>query len=221
MTGIRVEEEPIRLRDHEPTPTTFSVGIVLTYDPGIHNLQRLVLVQQRISKKWGIIAGGVKTRFNAHTGLAERPREGAIRELLEETGLPLEVITPIYLAGTMIVPSEGKMRLGWIYQSEIDVSSSEHEADLKSNYNLIRGFVPKNSEEIFLVRAFTQNQVHGLITHPKRLYKPEFNLPVLRRWLYEILADKCSPWDGDSFAEMVVSGRYGLDRSASEIFIER
>ena len=170
---------------------------------------------------WGIIAGVIRlSPVATRVSLAEGPSEAIARELLEETGLPQNVIDKPFYLGSMLIPWRRRVKFGWLFESRIDLSDSEREKSLRSKYNLVRGYQPPRSNEIARVQAFSQLQVHELLQTPDRIYKQKFNFKIMQYWLFDMVASKYSPWEGDDFAEKIAIARYGLGRSAAKIFVE-
>lgn len=85
-------------------PITYGARVLLVYK------DQVLLVQSRRSNYWNFPGGGIKK--------AEEPSQGALRELLEETGIRIEHFD--YLLGEYHSKAEGKRDTVFIIVAHVD-----------------------------------------------------------------------------------------------------
>jgi len=119
------------------------------------------------------------------------PRQAAIREAGEEANLTPDKISINGTPETFIItPHPSKYSLGLLY------SGSVHRPIPNAGYE-------PQSDEIGFVKPFTIENLIELIHQPHQIYRPEFNLRFIRRWIQEYIRWKYGSWEGSRFARQV------------------
>lgn len=179
--------------------------ILTTLETSLLN-RRILLVQQAVDGEWGIVAG--KLNFDPQSNLVETASEIIIRELSEETDVQEEELEYFSFEGNLYIPRQDKLSLGFIYSAYIKQSLDRFK----------NGYIPQNSSEIRQVKSFSIDDVVELVNSPRHIYRPEFNIPLMRFWAFEAIYWKYEPWEGSEFAESIAESRTGFDRSCRDIF---
>lgn len=140
----------------ERWPTTTSVALM------IKNSDRsLILVQKKESGLWGLPAGGLLK--------GEQLEEAAYRELKEETGLDPKDISGLFPPKIYVIAGERKTSIGIVYIVVVKDPLPRE------------GVVP-DSDEIELVKPFSNVELVKLLETPEKVYKPDFNIPIINKW---------------------------------------
>lgn len=172
--------------------TTTSVALLLSnreWGTGFF-YKELVLVRQRKSGQWGLVAGNLER--------GETSDVAAWRELKEETGLDHTLVEILGLRNPKLIeiPSETKTSIGLIFEAYMREPISPD------------GYKP-DSPEIDCVKPFSLEEVKQLIAKPGVIYKSEFNQILLNYWLWSYLDLKYA-FEGREFAKTIAQG-WGLD----------
>ncbi|MBU2577966.1 NUDIX hydrolase [Patescibacteria group bacterium] len=192
MIKLEGETRPTTVVDREPIPVMFSVGVLLTVGE-----DALVLVQNRETGLWGLPAGHL--RAGKQDGLyvtLEDPREAALRETVEETGLPPGQIITSPSCGQLFKPRSGGVSIGYIFEFSVKERSG-----VAKPYQ-------SESPEISLVRMFNRKEVADeLLLHPEKVRVPEFNLRLLRYWVADSLISRYEGTEGQDFGfQLLIQG---------------
>ncbi|MBX4205974.1 NUDIX hydrolase [Candidatus Microgenomates bacterium] len=155
--------EEFNENDRDPKPISLSVGLILeTQSNG------LVLVRQYGTKFWGPIAGRLKEK--------ELFDDALLRELVEESGMRVNDIENIVRWDTPYVSELKKDKMGMVYKAMCRLSDNE-----------INNLIPLASQEISEVRVFSKSEIYDFILgtsgNNRKLYKPEYNMRNLIRWM--------------------------------------
>lgn len=175
----------------ERWPTTTSVALLLSnQEKGLAD-KGLVLVSQRKSGQWGLVAGNLERGENCE--------QAVWRELQEETGLDRSkvVIQKTNLPLAIAIPGDTKTSLGLVYWAYMLTPIPPD------------GYEPK-SREIALVKPFSLEEIIELVDKPEDVYRPDFNLLMLHYWLWRYLYHKYADFEGREFAE-TIARNWGLD----------
>lgn len=198
--------QPIERR--ERPLITLSTGLLLETGgvQGFPHKRRLILVQQTGEEKWGIIAG--KYEYPPSKVSIETLWQSTLREMQEETDIsPNQLVLP-RLLGNLYVPRIDRLSMGFVY-----------EAAIKGDFERFdEAFKPTNSQEIEVVKGFTIEEVLKLVSDENLIYRPEFNLGLLKFWAFDRISDKYWPWEGRKFADSIAESWTGFDRNVREIF---
>jgi 8-oxo-dGTP pyrophosphatase MutT (NUDIX family) len=158
-----------------------SVGVLVGgAGSGYRSLATLLLVRQKESQKWGLVAGRLQKR--------ETPEEALWRELWEEANLTLEQI---------VLRSPHNPRLITQIREEEDSFGLIFEARLKVDLPP-EGYTPQ-SEEIDLVKQFPIQDLVDLMHNPESIYRPDFNLGLIRGWIMGYLDFRYGTFEGPDF----------------------
>lgn len=161
-----------------------SVGILIGgADSGYRSLFSLLLVRQRERQTWGLVAGRLKTR--------ETPVEAMWRELEEETNF-----TP-----KQIVLQSAHPHLVTQIREEEDSFGLIFRGNLKANLPP-EGLRP-TSEEIDLVKQFPISNLVDLVHDPESIYRPDFNLELIRNWVMGYLNLRYGTFEGPAFVNAI------------------
>jgi 8-oxo-dGTP pyrophosphatase MutT (NUDIX family) len=148
-----------------------TVAILLEIRDPKEDDRRLLLVRDRETQKWGVIAG--------HVAQGESLKQSLKREICEETGLKSGSIQ----AGAqrsfnlILIPKGKNTSLGIFFYG------SYHQGNLEIDSN---GWEVKGDPDIDFTKPFTRLGVLDLIeNYEDMVHRPEFNLTQLARWLVE------------------------------------
>jgi 8-oxo-dGTP pyrophosphatase MutT (NUDIX family) len=158
-----LEKSPDRV---ERWPFSASVGLLLRNGREIGG--GLILVTKKTDGRLGLIAGGVE---KAETGI-----EAIGREADEEAGLKPEdlFIDTLVRPEIVFVPNKLNTSIGVVYRGFTVRRIPEN------------GYKPE-SGEVDWIKPYSVEELFELANQPDRLYRPEFNLLVIRKWLVEEL----------------------------------
>lgn len=203
MAGRRKEDFAFS----ESASVSVSAGLLL--ETGDNNSsphkRRLVMVRQAKGKKWGIVAG--KLVFQP-PNVIETAFQTALREMQEETDLGQGDLIDWWFLGNIYVPRRTRLSLGFIFKAILSGEPNR----------LAQGFVPANSSEIAEVKSFEIDEVLKLLKNTSLIYRPEFNVQLLKFWVFDRICDKYDPWEGEKFAQAVAEARTGFPASVGKIF---
>lgn len=204
MADTRKEAAPFS----ESAPVSLSAGLLLeTGDEySSPHARRLVMVRQAQGSQWGIVAG--KFIFQPQENVMETILQTAFREMEEETGLGGSELTHWHFLGHIYIPRKSKLSLGFVFEAML---SGEPD-------RLTHGYTPPNSAEISQVRSFSIDEVLELLKKTSLIYRPEFNVQLLKFWAFDRICDKYDPWEGEKFAQEVAEARTGFPSSVRNIF---
>lgn len=186
MTKSEGETRPTTFIDREVVPVMFSAAVLLTANSG----DSLVLVQDRETGLWGIPAGHIRVGVKDGSYISlEDPKQAALRETVEETGLSYDQIFTVNSFNFLVKQrSDGGLSIGYIFQFHVKDSSW-----------VAKPYRPESSE-ISLVRMFNRKEVADeLLLHPEKVRVPEFNLRLLRYWVADSLVSRYSGFEGEDF----------------------
>lgn len=190
----------------EKLPISISSSLLLSTDSFSIWDKRLVLVQQNDNGKFGLVAGSLE--FKPEQSLVETAQGTIKRELTEETDITPDQIFDIYHFTELYLPQKNKFSIGFVFKAKV----SEH------LYDFEKGYEPTNKEEIINVQGFTLDQLSDIIREsPQIIYKPQYNIPLIKYWAYYQVFDKYSVYDSEEFGHLVAEGRTGFDRSCLNI----
>lgn len=156
--------------ESEEFVTSISLGIILTVSSE-KRLSNLLLVRDRISQKYGIIAGHLKKGENLH--------QTAVREVTEELGFfPQGVIFSdeglIENPFLMLFPKGDKTSLGIIYACAL-IAAPTSDSD---------GWKVTRDSDIDYAKPFDPYElIELLMNYDTTIHRPEFNVVQIVRWL--------------------------------------
>lgn len=168
--------------------------------------RRLIMVKQAKGGKWGIVAG--KLVFQPQGNITETAFQTALREMQEETDLGLGDLTDWWFLGNIYIPRKTKLSLGFVFKAIVSGEPNR----------LAQGYVPANSSEIAEIKSFEIDEVLKLLENASLIYRPEFNVQILKFWVFDGICNKYDPWEGKKFAQSVAEARTGLPASVRNIF---
>jgi len=198
--------QPIESREYPQVTLSTSLMLDTGGMQGFPHEKRLILVKQAVEGKWGIIAG--KYEYLPSQGLKETLWQSSLRELQEETDIAPNELILASLLGNLYVPRINRLSMGFIYRAAIKGDFDRFDQTYK----------PTNSHEIEAVKGFTIDEVLKLVSDENMIYRPEFNLGLLKFWAFDRISDKYWPWEGREFADSVAESWTGFDKSVREIF---
>lgn len=191
----------------ESASVSVSAGLLL--ETGAENssshARRLVLVRQAKGGKWGIVAG--KLIFQPQN-ITETAFQTALREMREETGLGAFDLTDWWFLGNIYIPRQTKLSLGFIFEAIVSGKPDR----------FAEGYVPARAFEIAEVKSFEIEGVLKLLEDTSLIYRPEFNVQLLKYWAFDRICRKYEPWEGWEFAQSVAEARTGYPASVRKIF---
>ena len=188
--------ERILTNERKEFLVSLSVAILVSNERS----EKMLLVKNRQTGKWGPPAGGLQ--WLDEKDRLETPFESAERELLEETGVKAKIDHNI--RGMINLPGAAKNRLGFIFETSIN------EKELKKND-------PTDVEEIEDVRFFNQEELLKLLNEPNSIYRPEFNRALIIFWLRSEHRDA---WD-DSCKPLGTKLTAMIDSHIDELYLQK
>lgn len=175
----------IRSATEERVKIHASVGVLVGgASPGYQSLSTLLLVRQRESQKWGLVAGKLEKR--------ETPEQALWRELWEEANLTPDQIVLRSIHNPCLITQirEEEDSFGLIFRAHL-------KDDLPPE-----GYKPQ-SEEIDLVRQFSVDDLVDLVHNPKSVYRPDFNLVLIKDWIMGYLDFRYGTFEGPDFVNAI------------------
>ena len=140
-------------------PTTTSVTAL------VHNSDRprsLILVREKNTKQWGLIAGRLLKGETVEQAMYRRLKQGA--------GLGQGDVDIIEGPEVLTIQQKDKPLVGLLFTTGVRSS-------------LPRDGYPIEGDETDFIQPFSDQKLSQLLATPEKTYNPEFDIPVIRRWL--------------------------------------
>jgi len=172
-------------RDRKELLVTISVATMVND----RNSERLLLVRNTGTQKWGLPAGGLK--WLDREDRMETSVEALKRELMEETGLKEGGFNFQEKPYVINLSSGSKNRIGLIYEGNL--LYDEYDRVVSNEGKLISR--PSNKQETDDARFFGEKELLELLKNDL-IYKPEFNRGLTIWWIRNQHRDRWDPYRG-------------------------
>lgn len=154
---------------NERWPTTISVAALLR----VSEMRRLVLVEDKKTKRWGLPAGGIVSN--------EYLVQGLCREIGEETGLAPEKLFFNRNPHIATILNENRTQFGLVFRGVYSAKKS----------GLPREWGVDGDEKVSRTKVFDTKEILHLLDDPEgNLYKSQFNFAQLMRWIVAISGER-------------------------------